>query len=282
MATIRYRRKSDDDPDPPQIQGNHRLELAWTIAPAILLIIVAVPTIQGIFFAANLPEDSAFTVEATGHQWWFEFNYPDQGIVTANELHIPVGQPIGVDLFADDVIHSFWVPKLAGKVDMMPGNKNFLWLEADEPGVYFGQCAEFCGESHARMRFRVIAHTQAEFDAWVQKQKGAALIPADPLAREGYDLFVGDAQCWACHTITGIKKAKGTVGPNLSHFASRMHLAAGVMDNTQENLRAWLEDPNDVKPGNIMSREAAVYTDSSKRLSEPEISALAAFLRSLD
>ena len=282
FATIRYRRKSDDEADPPQIHGNNKLEIAWTIAPAIILIIVAVPTVRGIFFDANPPDDAAFTVEATGHQWWFEFEYPEQGIVTANELHIPVNQAVAVNLYSVDVIHSFWVPKLAGKLDMVPGNENHMWLEADEPGVYFGQCAEFCGESHAKMRFRVVVHTQADFDAWVIAQKQLAAIPTDPLAKEGYDLFIGQAQCWACHTIDGFQRARGSVGPNLSHVASRMQLGAGIMDNTQENLRAWLEDPNSFKPGNVMSRDAVVYADPSKGLSEPQISALVAFLRSLD
>jgi len=282
FAALKYRRKSKDE-IPEQIHGNDKLEIAWTVAPALLLIAVAIPTLRGVFFAANPPENTAFTVEATGHQWWFEFEYPEQGIVTANEMYIPVNRPIAFKLYSVDVIHSFWVPKLAGKVDMVPGNENHMWFEADEVGEYFGQCAEFCGESHAKMRFRVIAVTQAEFDAWVEHQKTLAVIPSDPLAKEGHDLFISnDVQCWACHTIGGIQKARGTLGPNLSHFASRLHLAAGNIDNTQANLRLWLEDPNAIKPGNIMSRDAAVYNDVSKHLSEPQISALVAFLRSLE
>jgi len=282
-TVIRYRRRSPDDPDPPQIHGNDKLEVAWTIAPAIVLIAVAVPTLQGIFYAANPPTEARLTVEATGHQWWFEFKYPELGVVTANEMHIPEDEAVIVELRSVDVNHSFWVPKLAGKVDMIPNNENRLWLQADESGMYYGQCAEFCGESHAKMRFRVVVEPRAEFDAWVARQQAAAAVPGDPLAKEGHDLFMSNqARCFACHTIAGTQKARGTVGPNLTHFASRQHLAAGNLENTQENLRMWLEDPDAVKPGNLMSRDAAVYNGQGEPLTEPQISALVAFLRSLE
>jgi len=229
------------------------------------------------------PDSEAMTVRATGNQWWFEFEIEELGLVTANELRIPVGEVINLDLQSNDVIHSFWVPKLAGKVDMIPNNDNTMWMQADEVGTFFGQCAEFCGESHANMRFRVIVQTREDFDAWVEQQLSDAVIPSDPLAKQGHDLFMSiDAGCWACHTIRGSSNAYGQVGPDLTHFASRLHLASGIMDNTHENLVRWLTDPNDVKPGNIMSRDATVYNDPTQTLTDPEIAALAAYLRSLE
>ena len=285
-AVIRYRRKPGDA-DPEQIHGHMPLEIAWTILPAVVLAVVAVPTIITIFDNANSPEPGALTIEVVGHQWWWEFKYPhptegEDQVLAANELHIPVGEVVNVNLASVDVLHSFWVPKLAGKVDMVPNNVNIMWIQADEPGEYRGQCAEFCGESHANMRFRVIAESRADFDAWLAAQAAPATVPSEPLALEGMALFEGnDAQCWACHTVAGSKKARGTTGPNLSHLAGRGHIAAGLLENSKPNLMKWLEDPEDVKPGNIMARDAAVYNDPDKRLSEAQISALVAYLRSL-
>lgn len=282
FATIRYRRRYTDK-DPEQVHGNNALEIAWTVAPALLLIAVAVPTINTLFDNSVSPEPGAMTVRATASQWWFEFEIEELGLVTANELHIPVGEVINFDLESKDVIHSFWVPKLAGKVDMVPNNTNTMWFQADEAGTFFGQCAEFCGESHANMRFRVIAQSQDDFDAWVEHQLSDAAQPSDPLVQQGHDLFMSiEAGCWACHTIRGSANAFGQVGPDLTHFASRLHLASGIMDNTHENLVRWLTDPNDVKPGNIMARDAAVYNDPEQALTDPQIAALAAYLRSLE
>ena len=194
---------------------------------------------------------------------------------------MPVGEVINVTLDSKDVLHSFWIPKLAGKVDMVPANNNFMWFQADKEGVYNGQCAEFCGESHANMRFMVVAQPRAEFDAWVVAQKGPGVVPVEPLAVQGKVLFEGGAQCWSCHKVEGSDRSRGTKGPNLGHLASRQHLAAGIMENTQANLRMWLEDPCAVKPGNIMCRDAAVYNDPGKALAESDISALVAYLQSL-
>ena len=280
---IRYRRRGQQG-DPPQIHGHPQLEVAWTIAPAIVLAIVAVPTLLTIFDNANSPqppEKGGLLVEAIGRQWWFEFRYPDYDVVTANELHVPVNEAVNVRLASMDVIHSFWIPKLAGKVDMIPNNENTIWFQADEPGEYFGQCAEFCGVSHANMRFRVIAESREEFEAWLEAQAAPALEPADPLAREGMEVFMSTrAGCRGCHTIEGTK-ARGQKGPDLTHFAGRRHFAGSIRENTQENLRRWLENPDRVKPGNVMAREAAVYTDPERALRETEISALIAYLRSL-
>ncbi len=284
-ALIRFRRRAGD-PDPPQIHGNMPLEIGWTILPAVVLAIVAVPTVMTIFDNANSPDPGALTVKVIGHQWWWEFryeDYPEPGMqmVTANELHIPVGEIVNLKLDSKDVLHSFWIPKLAGKVDLVPNNENTMWIKADEADVYLGQCAEFCGVAHALMRFRVIAEDRGEFDRWLAQEASSPDEPADPLAVEGKTLFEGSAECWACHAVTGSKKARGTKGPNLTHIARRSHILAGIRDNTQENLVQWLTEPHKIKPGNIMFRDAAVYNDPAKKLKESEISALVAYLLTL-
>jgi len=284
-AAIRYRRRPGQG-DPEQIHGHTQLEIAWTIVPALVLMVIAVPSVITIFDNANSPlpqEKGGLTILATGHQWWFEFEYLDHDVVTANELHIPTGQPVNIKLDSVDVIHSFWIPKIAGKVDMIPNNDNHMWIQADEPGEYFGQCAEFCGESHAHMRFKVIAQPKEEFEAWLQAQGQDALAPSDGLAKEGEALFMSrEGGCFACHTIEGTARARGTVGPNLTHFASRGAFAGSIIENTQENLRKWLEDPEEMKSGNIMARDAGVYNGSLAALTEPQVSALMAYLRSLE
>ncbi len=283
-AAVRYRRRKDQG-DPEQIHGNNKLEIAWTIVPVIILAIVAIPTIITIFDNANspkTPEEGGLLVEAIGHQWWFEFRYPESGVVTANELHIPVGEVVNLNLASIDVIHSFWIPKIAGKVDMIPGVGNTIWIQADEPGEFYGQCAEFCGVAHANMRFKVIAKPKAQFEQWLQDQAVAALESSDPLVIEGYDIFMSRrVLCFRCHTIDGPGIARGTIGPNLTHFASRDTFIGSIMDNTQENLLRWLTDPGDVKEGNIMARDAEVYNGTLPSLTESQISALAAYLRSL-
>ena len=281
---VRFRRKEGDG-DPPQTHGHTGLEIAWTIAPTLVLAVVAVPTIQTIFDNANSPrtaEEGGLLVEATGHQWWFEFEYPQLGVVTANELRVPVGEPINVDLRATDVIHSLWIPKLAGKVDMIPNNDNYLWFQADEPGEYYGQCAEFCGVAHSRMMFRVIAQPRDEFLAWVEAQKLPAVQMQDPLAIEGETVFMSqDRLCFRCHTVAGTRLARGVIGPNLTHFASRGRFAGSTMDNTQEHLRQWIQDPESMKPGNVMSMDGEVYNGTVPELTEREVSALVAYLRAL-
>lgn len=283
-AAVRYRRRKNQG-DPPQIHGNHKLEITWTIIPVIILAIVAIPTVITIFDNHNspkTPEEGGLLVEAIGHQWWFEFRYPESGVVTANELYIPVGEVVNVDLVSVDVIHSFWIPKIAGKVDMVPGVDNTIWIQADEPGEFYGQCAEFCGVAHANMRFKVIAKPKAQFDQWLRDQAASAVESADPLVQEGYEIFMSRrVLCFRCHTIDGPGIARGTIGPNLTHFASRDTFIGSIMDNTQENLVKWLTDPEEVKEGNIMSRDAEVYNGTLPSLTESQISALAAYLRSL-
>lgn len=284
-AVIRFRRKNGQG-DPEQIHGNDRLEVAWTIVPAIILILVAIPSIITIFDNANsprTPEEGGLLVEVIGHQWWFEFRYPEHNVVTANELHIPVDEVVNISLDSVDVLHSFWVPWIAGKVDMVPGNINQMWIQADEAGVFFGQCAEFCGVAHANMRFKVVAEPKEEFEVWLQAQAAPAFEPSDPLVQEGQDIFMSRrVLCFRCHTIDGPGIARGTIGPNLTHFASRDTFIGSIRDNTQENLREWLTDPQEVKEGNIMARDAEVYNGTLPALNERQISALVAYLRSLN
>ena len=279
-ACLKFRRKPGD-PDPEQTHGHTKLEITWTILPTILLVIVAVPTVLTVFDNANSPDPDSMHVTVVAHQWWWEFNYPGEGVKTSNELHIPIDEVINLSLESKDVLHSFWVPKIAGKVDMVPGNTNTMWIKGEEIGIFNGQCAEFCGESHANMRFRVIVESRADFNAWVVAEREPALVPVEPLAKAGLDLFEGDAQCWSCHKVEGSSRSKGTKGPNLTHLSSRQHLGAGIAENSQINLRNWLTNPNDMKPGNIMYRDAAVYNNPDKALSDSDISALVSYLRSL-
>ena len=284
-AVFRYRRRPGDV-DPEQTHGNMPLEIGWTILPAVVLAVVAVPTIITIFDNANSPDPDALTIEVVAHQWWWEFRYPhpddpESVVLTANELHMPVNEVVNIKLDSKDVLHSFWIPKIAGKVDVVPNNENTMWIQADKPGEYLGQCAEFCGVAHALMRFRVIAEPREDYDAWLLAQAADGVVPVDPLAERGKVLFEGDARCWSCHTVGGSKKARGDKGPNLTHIASRGHIAAGILVNDQVNLKGWVTDPNALKPGNIMARDAEIYNDPDKKLTEPDIDALVAYLRSL-
>ncbi len=267
----KFRARSGQKGNPAQIHGNSTLEVAWTMIPIVILIIVGVPTVRTAFSFNAPPTPAALTVKATGNQWWFGFEYPDQKIVTANELYIPAGQPVLVQLESRDVIHSFWVPKLAGKMDMIPNRVNTFWIQADEPGFFYGQCAEFCGAAHAKMRFRVHAVTQAEFDAWVKERQAGAKVPTEAQARRGQEVFMGNI-CISCHAIDGTK-AQGNVGPNLSNVGGRSTIAAGVLENTEQNLKAWIKAPHEIKPG--------VKMPGFAQLTDADLDALVAYLRSL-
>lgn len=255
---------------PKQTHGNTRLELAWTAAPAVLLAVIAVPVVATIFSIAEPPKDEKpLNVTVTANQWFWNFEYSDLGVLTSNEMHIPLNTPVVLTLKSNDVIHSFWVPKLGGKLDIVPGHTNSMWFNATEPGNYSGQCLEYCGASHALMRFRVIAESQADFDRWVQAQKQPATSPSDLSARGGQQKFL--ATCAVCHTVSGTD-AKGLVGPNLTHIASRGTIAAGIMDRTDKNLTTWLRDPTAVKPGSRMPNLG---------LTNDEIKDLVAYLNTL-
>jgi cytochrome c oxidase subunit II len=271
FALFRFRRRSSDDV-PRQIHGNTRLEIMWTILPALLLAGVAVPTVGTIFDLARRPSGDVLEVDVTGHQWWWEVQYPDLDVVAANEIHVPTDRPVAINLTSDDVIHSFSVPRLAGKQDLIPGKTNILYIEAPTAGTYLGQCQEFCGLSHANMHFRVIAQDPSEFEAWVDGQRQpAAVPPKGSLEAEGMGYFSGGA-CIACHTIGGLQPAVGTIGPNLTHVGSRETIAAGLLDTTPADLERWLRDPPAVKPGSKMP---------NYHLTDEQIHALAAYLLSL-
>lgn len=227
------------------------LEVAWTVGPALILLFISIPTVGMIFRTqpAMAPKD-ALKVEVIAHQWWWEFNYLGFGINTANELHLPLDRPVRLDLRSADVIHSFWVPQLAGKRDVVPGQINELTFVARVEGDYFGQCGEFCGTSHANMEFRVFVDSPGRFNSWLAQQLAAPAQPSGAgAAAEGAAVFAS-SPCTTCHTIAGI--SKGRLAPDLTHFASRTTLAAGILANNPQNLAAWLEDPAKLKPGALM------------------------------
>ena len=250
LLWVCYRfREKPGQPIPTQVHGHTLLEVSWTIAFAVILLIFAVPTIPVIFETQAAPPPTALKVDVAGRQWWWEFKYPDLKVVTANELHIPAGQQVAFNLHAPDVIHSFWMPQLGGKRDVVPGRVNRITLTPDGPGEFPGQCAEYCGMSHANMRFRVIVHSKGDFEAWVANQQKPARQPTDRLAQKGLELF-SQSTCVGCHTITGV--SGGVLGPNLTHFGSRTTLGANLMASTPENVAKWIENPGHMKPGALM------------------------------
>ena len=201
----------------------------------------------------SFEQPSAVTIDVIGRQFWWEVHYPDHGIVTANEIHVPVDQPVRLRLTSGDVIHSFWVPQLHGKHDMIPGRIDELWLRAEHPGVFRGQCAEFCGIQHALMLFEVVADPPEAFDAWLRANRAAAVAPVDPTAVRGLEVFLA-AECGHCHAIKGVtpELAMGAMGPDLTHFASRRTIGAGILPNNRGNLGGWILAPQALKPGNNM------------------------------
>jgi cytochrome c oxidase subunit 2 len=274
-AIFRFRAKAGDGEEPPQVYGHARLEIAWTAVPAIVLVGVLVMMV-GTMNAVAQPPTDALTVNVIGHQWWWEVRYPGDangttaGIVTANEIHVPVGRPVKVVLTSADVVHSFWVPELGGKMDLIPGKVNQMWFQADKTGVFKGRCAEFCGVEHAGMGFLVVADPPEKYQAWVNNQQAAAAAPTEELAKEGGELFQNSA-CIGCHTISGTR-AQGVLGPNLAHVGSRLALAADTISNTPEEMARWLTNPQAVKPGNKMPNLS---------LSSEAVQQLTAYLQSL-
>jgi cytochrome c oxidase subunit II len=269
-AVLKFRdRPEKPRPEPEQVHGNTKLEVGWTLIPALILFSIAIPTIKTIFDLSRKPAN-ALNVTVIGHQFWWEYRYDDLGITTANELSIVAGQPVELTLESIDVIHSYWIPPLAGKTDVIPGRENHMSFEADKPGTYLGQCTEFCGLSHANMRARAIAYTQADFDSWVARQKSAAVTPPEGSeAAAGLALFNGKG-CAGCHTVEGL--SQGKVGPNLTHLQSRTTFAGSIFTLNEDNLRTWLEDPPGVKPGSVMP---------DLGLTEDEITKLIAYLETL-
>jgi cytochrome c oxidase subunit 2 len=267
---VRYRKRRGQTGIPKQVEGNHKLELIWTIVPLLLLFVLAVPTVAKTFELAEKFDDAsgAIEVKVTGHQFWWEFEYKDHGIITAQELVIPVGKRVQYELVTTDVNHSFWIPALGGKQDNVAGVTNHLYLDAEEAGVYRGRCAELCGAGHALMNFNVKAVSQAEFDQWIADMQAPAPA-AEEIPQElqaGHEVFA--SKCIQCHAIDS--SAAGAF-PNLDGFANRDYVA-GFLENNERNLRDWLKDPQAVKPGNKMPNMG---------LSDQELDDLLVYLNSL-
>jgi cytochrome c oxidase subunit II len=320
VFAVKFRARSDDD-RPRQIHGSPRLEIAWTIVPALLLVGVGTFSVVGIFPLSRTPKGQPITVQAASasspatlqgqvlhvnviaHRWWFEFDYPGLGpvdpstgapgtLVTAGELFMPVHTDAYLDVTSNEplnpptregpgpgVIHTFWVPRLAGKIYAVPGRHSHVIINADNPGTYFGQCTQFCGISHANMHFRVVSQTPSDFAAWVTAQQQPGKVystaeqynPVTQLAYQGYTLFNGAGGCSGCHTVSGTNAA-GKVGPNLTHLQLRTVFAGDTFALNDANLRMWLRNPQAAKPGVNMV---------IPKLSEDQISALIAYLDTL-
>ena len=260
MLRFRY---SPGDPVPTQVHGNTTLELTWTLIPAVLIAIIAVPTVRTIFATQAEAPANALTIDVVGYQWWWEFRYPNAGgdtVVTANEVHVPVGRPVHLRITSRDVLHSFWVPQMGGKRDLIPNRVNHIVFTPQEAGVYLGQCAEFCGASHALMKMRLIAHEPAEFERWLAHEAAPAVEPADSAVLRGKQLVTGGV-CAGCHTVDGTNARFGKTAPNLTHLASRSTIAGGILENNAENLRLWIENPPAVKPGALMPPQTVSDAD---------------------
>jgi len=237
-----------DKPRPPL--GDLRfVTLAGIVMPTIVLVSILIYSLSSTM-ALRLDKNPAFTIEVIGYKWWWEVRYPDHGFVTANEIHIPVGQKVQLKLRSADVIHSFWIPELQGKTDLLPEHTTTSWIAARRTGVFRGQCAEYCGGQHALMAMHVVASERDEFEQWIQRQKQPAPSPWDEKAERGKEVFVTQA-CKACHNIQGAV-AEGVAGPDLTHFGSRKMLGSGIAPNTSDVLAKWITDTQKVKPGSKM------------------------------
>ena len=303
-AIFRFRGRPDDA-EPPQIHGNTTIEIIWTLIPALILAAIAVPTVRGIFETNAHPSGDVLKIEVIGHQWWWEFRYPEYNLTTANELHVPVGKTVELLQESADVIHSFWPPRFAGKRDVFPARQTRMWFKADSAGLFPGQCAEFCGIQHARMAFQVRASNPAEFDGWVAHMKTlgppkpAAAAPAadsiktasagasvqgpqakpttpqakaDSAAPASHDPEYAKGEqlfkmkgCIGCHSLQAVDAPKGMIGPNLATVGSRAYIAAGWLKNTDENLEHWIREPQTVKKGVLMPN-LGVTVEESKAL----------------
>lgn len=274
-AIVRYRaRPADVDIEPPQVFGSTEIELAWTIIPILIIIILFLTTAGVIFALQDAPKPAnALDVVVVGHQFWWEYRYPQLGVVTANELHIPASDPAHprptfMKLTSADVNHSFWIPQLAGKVDLLPNRVNELWLDPHVPGLYEGQCSLLCGVQHAKMLLVVRVDRPDDFDAWVRQQQQAAAENSQVAA--GRQVFETES-CINCHTVRGTV-ANGRFGPDLTHLMSRSTIASGAVENTPENLKRWVADPDVFKPGSLMP---------SMHLTEQQLDQLTAYLTTL-
>ena len=254
-SVVRFRvRSGDDGSEPPQVYGSNPIEFAWTTVPVLIVLVLFLVTARTIYVVQEPTRPpGALSVHVIGHQWWWEFRYPGSGIVTANELHVPLSDPKSptptfLDLESADVAHSFWVPRLAGKTDVIPNKKNSMWIDPHVAGTYLGQCGEYCGTQHAMMLLRVIVEPRADFDRWVSAQKEPPALDASVV--HGRQVFESTA-CVNCHTIRGTA-ADGRFGPDLTHLMTRETIGAGVAMNTRDHLKVWVSDPSVMKPGALM------------------------------
>ncbi len=271
----KFRRKKGEDEfkEPAQVYGSNQIEVAWTIIPVLIVFIMIGVTARVIAGVENAsPPKDVTKITVIGHQWWWEVKYPDYSIITANEVHVP-SLPDGsaatyLKLESADVIHSFWLPQLSGKTDLIPNRENFMWLNPKEPAVYFGNCAEYCGTQHANMLLRVVAQTPSDFKKWVAQQQQDAASAAQMTAnRTEFESL----SCVNCHAIKGTV-AVGKFGPDLTHVMSRQTLGAGVIDNTPANMRVWVNNPQDPKPGCFMP---------SLKLTDQELTQVVDYLETL-
>ena len=273
-AIFRYRRRKNDSDssEPVQLYGSNPVEIAWTVIPIIIVLVLClatIRTIQTVQPTKNERPENALTVEVIGHRWWWEFRYPELDVVTANELFIPIERPIWLEITSADVIHSFWVPELQGKMDAIPAHTNYWKMTAEEKGTYLGQCAEYCGNQHANMLIRVEALDPDGFAEWARLQA----LPGDLVNTKevllGREVFLKYA-CQNCHAVAGV--SEGTYAPDLTHLMSRKTFAGGMIPNTEANLKAWIDDPAQIKPGCDMP---------ALKLSTQEIEQVVAYLVTL-
>jgi cytochrome c oxidase subunit II len=274
-AVVKFRsRGADADREPAQVYGSTQIELAWTVIPVLIVVVLFLATARVIHAVQDAPKPAtAIEVTAIGHQFWWEFRYPKLGIVTANELHIPVSDPARptptfLKLLSADTDHSFWIPQLAGKTDLIPNRINEMWMEPHRSGIFLGQCAQYCGTQHAKMLLRVSVDTPQDFDQWVRAQQRPAADDQTVIA--GQRVFETTA-CINCHAIAGTA-ATGRFGPDLTHLMSRRTIASGAAENTTEKLRLWIENPDAIKPGSLMP---------AMKLSEADMDALVRYLETL-
>ena len=274
-CVAKFRRRADDNGrEPPQVYGSNRVELAWTVIPVLIVLVLFLATARVILSVQDAPKPpGAIEVIAVGHQYWWEFRYPGLGVVAANELHVPVSDPPNssptfITLLSADTDHSFWVPRLAGKTDLIPNHPNHTWIDPHETGLFLGQCAQYCGVQHAKMLLRVYVDSREQFDRWIAQQKSSAVT--SPAVDEGRRVFETTA-CINCHAVSGTV-ANGRFGPDLTHLMSRDTIGSGAALNTHENLRAWVQSPDSLKPGSLMP---------AMNLTDQQLDALTSYLETL-
>lgn len=274
-AVVKFRKRVDDDGrEPAQVYGSNQVEVAWTVIPILIVVVLFMATARVIANVQNAaPPDNAIQVVAVGHQFWWEYRYPGANVVTANELHVPVSDPANptptfIKLLSADTDHSFWVPRLQGKTDLIPNRTNGTWIEPQQTGLYLGQCAQYCGTQHAKMLLRVYVQSRGDFDRWLQEQSQPAHL--SDTASEGRRIFESTG-CMNCHRVAGTA-ADGRYGPDLTHLMSRDTIASGIATNTHEQLLQWVKDPDTIKPGARMP---------AMGLNDRELNAVAAYLETL-